>query len=217
LTNKERVLDFLRSIAPNAATNEEIVSKTGVRPHQTVFQITRQLKDEGQLKAVQAGKEWRFWFAGSRIYASGAQKPPSTPDAESPIQENKITPRDFEKLATEAVGKHYGVKFAPGRVGDVPKIFDLVSADHRIVGDAKYFTLVGGSALPPAKFSIIAEHVWLLEKTDADVRILVFGNDREVPVRWLAKYGALVQQVSFFFLHASGALETLLLAGSKLP
>jgi hypothetical protein len=73
-------------------------------------------------------------------------------------------------------------------------------------------TLVGGVGLPPAKFSIIAEHVWLLEKTNADVRFLVFGNDREVPVRWLAKYGALAKCISFFFLHSSGTLETLQLA-----
>jgi hypothetical protein len=78
-----------------------------------------------------------------------------------------------------------------------------------MVGDAKYFTLVGGTGLPPAKFSIIAEHVWLLEKTPANVRFLIFGNDREVPVRWLAKYGPLSQCVTFFFLHSDGTLETL--------
>jgi hypothetical protein len=52
MTNKERVLDFLRSIAPSGATNEEIVSKTGIRPHPQVFQITRRLTNDGLLKAV---------------------------------------------------------------------------------------------------------------------------------------------------------------------
>jgi hypothetical protein len=60
------VLDFLRSIAPNAATNEEIVSKTGVRPHTQVFQITRRLTNDGLLKAILSGKEWRFWYNGKR-------------------------------------------------------------------------------------------------------------------------------------------------------
>jgi hypothetical protein len=211
MTNKERVLEFLRSIAPNGATNEEIVSKTGVRPHTQVFQITRQLKGEGVLKAVQADKEWKFWYTGSKI--GRPETPlPATSTAGPLSTEEKITPKAFEALAIEAAGRHYGVKFSPGRVGNVPKIFDLVSSDHRIIGDAKYFTLVGGTALPPAKFSIIAEHVWLLERTSADVRFLIFGNDREVPARWLVKYGSLTQCVSFFFLHQSGTLETLQLA-----
>jgi len=34
-----------------------------------------------------------------------------------------------------------------------------MSPDRRVVGDAKYFSLVGGIGLPAAKFSIIAEHV----------------------------------------------------------
>jgi hypothetical protein len=49
------------------------------------------------------------------------------------------------------------------------------------VGDAKYYTLVGGKRLLPAKFSVIAEHVWLLEKTEALGTSLVFGNERRVP------------------------------------
>jgi hypothetical protein len=62
-----------------------------------------------------------------------------------------------------------------------------------VVGDAKYFTRVGGVGLPPAKFSIIAEHVWLLEKTGAPTTFLVFGNDRQVPIRWLERYGDLTR------------------------
>jgi hypothetical protein len=63
--------------------------------------------------------------------------------------------------------------------------------------------------LPAAKFSIIAEHVWLLEKTRAATTFLVFGNDREVPQRWLARYGALASSVTFFFLSHDGIFERL--------
>jgi hypothetical protein len=35
--------------------------------------------------------------------------------------------------------------------------------------------------LPAAKFSIVAEHIWLLEKSGASTKFLVFGNQREVP------------------------------------
>src|SRR5690242_9504660 len=60
-SNRELVLDYLRSIAPSDATNGEIVARTGVRPHQQVFMITRDLMRAGQIQGLQAGHEWRFW------------------------------------------------------------------------------------------------------------------------------------------------------------
>jgi hypothetical protein len=56
---------------------------------------------------------------------------------------------------------------------------------------------------------VLAEHVWLLEKTGAPVTFLVFGNDRQVPKLWLARRGALRSGVTFFFLSDDGALEQL--------
>ncbi|MCK5582489.1 MAG: hypothetical protein KAI33_01800, partial [Elusimicrobiales bacterium] len=72
--------------------------------------------------------------------------------------------------------------------------------DGSIIGDAKYFTLVHGRSLPPAKFSVIAEHVWLLEKTKAKRKFLVFGNDKRVPEEWLKRYGNLVKNIVFYFI-----------------
>lgn len=89
------------------------------------------------------------------------------------------------------------------------KTFDLVSDDFQVVVDAKYYTLVKGKSLPPAKFSIIAEHVWMLEKTEAPQKFLVFGNDRRVPQLWLKKYGSLVDSVKFFFIAEDGNVEQL--------
>ena len=72
-----------------------------------------------------------------------------------------------------------------------------------------YYPSVDGLGLPPAKFSIVAEHVWLMEKTGAPTRFLVFGNDRDVPVLWLERYANLASNVTFYFLSASGDLELL--------
>jgi hypothetical protein len=91
----------------------------------------------------------------------------------------------------------------------VPKEFDLVSADRSIVGDAKYFTMVGGERLPPAKFSVIAEHVWFLQHASAMRRFLVFGNDARVPQQWLKRYGSLAEGVEFYFLGWDGEVRTL--------
>jgi len=66
---------------------------------------------------------------------------------------------------------------------------------------------VYGQRLPPAKFSVIAEHVWLLEKTGAPVPFLVFGHDRQVPALWLDRFGNLVSGVRFYFIADDGRLE----------
>jgi hypothetical protein len=67
--------------------------------------------------------------------------------------------RQFEAFARVRLGEYYGVELVESQPPGFPKRFDLVSADFQFVGDAKYLSLVGGVRLPPAKFSIIAEHV----------------------------------------------------------
>jgi hypothetical protein len=104
---------------------------------------------------------------------------------------------------------HYSIALAASSVPGIPKHSDFVSPDMHVVGDAKYFAPVGGVGLPPPKFSIIAEHVWLLEKTGAPTTFLVFGNNRQVPVRWLERYGELASTVTFYFLSDAGDLERL--------
>ncbi|AEG14634.1 hypothetical protein Desku_1044 [Desulfofundulus kuznetsovii DSM 6115] len=108
--------------------------------------------------------------------------------------------REFEVHARRRMSEFFGVELNPGTYSNIPKKFDMVSPDRSIIGDAKYYTLVRGTQIPPAKFSIISEHVWLLEKTDSKIKFLVFGNDRRVPEEWLARYGHLVTNVQFFFL-----------------
>lgn len=107
------------------------------------------------------------------------------------------------------MGEHFGIALAPRTVPGVRKKFDLVSEDFQIIGDAKFFTLVRGVGLPPAKFSVIAEHVWLLEKAKAKHAFLVFGNDRRVPLSWLERYGDLVRGVDFYFLEETGHIDAL--------
>ena len=112
--------------------------------------------------------------------------------------------RDFESVAREAMSERYGKRLKPGTVPPAPKLFDFVSDDLQVVGDAKYFTMVRGKALPPAKFSVVAEHVWLLDKVDAKHKFLVFGNDKRVPEEWLRRYGQLAAGIEFYFLDAVG-------------
>ena len=114
--------------------------------------------------------------------------------------------KSFEKFAREVMSRHFGVELYPRKKADWPKLFDMVSDDYQIVGDAKALTMVRGEKIPPAKFSIIAEHVWMLEKINAKIKFLVFGKDIRVPKEWLKRYGRFVNLVQFYFLSDDGNL-----------
>ena len=203
-TNVERVPDYLWSVSPNGATNAEIRVATGIQPHQQVYMITSELVRRGKIRRRKTGREWVFYVGETTeevLSSPGKAHPGTTTPSLSAAQ--------FEELARRVFSKYFGVTLNEGQVPGVPKLFDFVSLDGSIVGDAKYFTLVGGHRLPPAKFSVIAEHVWLLEKTGAKTKFLVFGNDREVPVRWLARFGHLCGEVKIYFLSDDGRLENL--------
>ena len=121
-----------------------------------------------------------------------------------------MTPVEFEVLAGEFMSKHFGTPLNKRKMPGHPKLFDFVSADGQIVGDAKYYSLVRGRSIPPAKWSGVAEHVWFLEKVAASQKFLVFGNDRQVPVMWLNRWGLFVtDEISFFFLSDEGGFEEL--------
>ena len=117
--------------------------------------------------------------------------------------------REFEEFARRAMSKHLNVELASRKVIGHPKHFDMVSNDGAVVGDAKFLTLVHGKGLPPAKFMEISGHVWLLERTPALRRFLVFGNQRRVAEWWLEKYGHLARTVEFYFLDGTGLIELL--------
>jgi hypothetical protein len=177
--------------------------------------ITRELMQRGLIKGRQLGKEWEFWVSDgapaehhavrqehSRSALAQSQMPPNG-------HHHLMQADQFEEFARSVMSDHYSARLDARRIPGCPKIFDFVSPDTRTIGDAKYFTLVQGERTPPAKFSVIAEHVWLLEKITPKRAFLVFGNDRRVPEQWLSRYGALVQAVQFFFLDHEGKLDAL--------
>ncbi len=123
------------------------------------------------------------------------------------IDIKEMNPSTFEELSRRIMSEHFGKDFFPGKLPEIPKLFDLVSSDKTIVGDAKYLTMVRGTSIPPAKFATIAEYVWLLEKSHAESKFLVFGNDKRVPVEWIKRYGNLVHDVDFYFIDSNKKLE----------
>ena len=135
------------------------------------------------------------------IFVKDKQPTPYTTKALSTSDSSNkgVSPKEFEHIVRFWFEQLHGQRFAEREVPGVHKRFDFVSMDGKHIGDAKYFTMVRGKNIPPGKFSVISEHVWLLENTDAEDVFLVFGNDRRVPVEWLRRYGNLVKRVKFYF------------------
>jgi len=200
MTDRERVLAFLRSVSPRGATNSEILEATGIELRHLVYQLTQELLQEGEIHGVKRDSQWFFWIGEPETLPEPLPAPKPAP---------RFTRREFVELAREKMSQHYNERLEPGWVGEVHKRFHFVASYGRIVGHAIYYTRVGGARWPPAKAAAIAEHVWLLEKTGAPVKFLVFGNDRQAPTMWLERYGNLVSGVTFFFLSNDGELEEL--------
>lgn len=204
-TNKERVLEYVWAASPAGTTNGEIQRETGITSHQQVYLLTRELMGPGWIQGEQRERKWMFWADES----VGAQL--SSPGGTGPGEPYR-GPRAsaaFADRAREAMSAHLGVPLAPDVIYGVPRVFELVSPDRSIVGCAVYYCPVQGQRLPPAKFSLIGERVWLLEKAGAQVAFLVFGYDRDVPLLWLRRYGHLAPNVRFYYLSDRGALEEL--------
>jgi len=200
MTDRERILAYLRSLSPKAATNSEILEATGIERHHEVYELTQELREGGEIHGVKGASGWLFWLG----------EPEALPEpVRTARRPRRMNSRAFEALARQRMSEDYDVPLEPGWVGQVHKRFDFVAPYGRIVGDAMYYTPVRGTRWPPAKAATITEHVWLLEKTGAPETFLVFGNDRQVPVLWLERYGNLVSGVTFFFLSDDGQLEEL--------
>lgn len=112
--------------------------------------------------------------------------------------------RQFEVYARSYFTKRWGVRLEERTVqvnGQVPWKFDLVSPDHRMVGDVKWLKNI---SVPAAKWQAIAEYIWLLQKVPADKVFIVFGQDAEVAERYLKRVRPLTAPLEFYFLDGDG-------------
>jgi len=194
MTVQEKVMQFVQDKSPESVTNLDIAKALDRSPNH-IYQETSILEIYGILKSEKQGKTKYYSLAKpERVFQS---------------KNKSLTPAEFEELARQLFSDHFGVHLRSKKITGVPKTFDLVSDDGAIVGDAKYYTMVKGSSIPPAKFSTIAEYVWLLEKTKTKQKFLVFGNDKRVPKEWLKRYGALADGITFYFVTADEKIEKL--------
>ena len=133
--------------------------------------LTQELTYSHLIRGEQQGREWVFWADESPAVQLASPGRASRRELVTTIEE-RLTPRAFGIRPGCDTSRHFDASLVPGQVPGVHKEWDMVSPGGDIVGDAKYFTLVHGQRRPPAKFSVIGEHVWLLEKTEAPYDLL---------------------------------------------
>lgn len=110
----------------------------------------------------------------------------------------RLIPTQFELVVREKMSNYFGIQLLEKQVKNVPKKFDMVSPDGSIIGEAKFYRKTKGGE--SGKYSIFAEYVWLLEKTSAKTKFIVFGGAREIIEKWIAKHKHLFEKnLSFFF------------------
>ena len=132
-------------------------------------------------------------------------------------KEIKKKSEKFERKAREFISEKWRVKLTKQEIeiGKVKKKFDLVSKNKQTIGDIKYYKNIKNSS---AKLSIISEYVWLLQKVKAKKKFILFGKDKEVPKRWLKRYGSIVEDIKFYFWnHKNGELEEIKENADKRP
>lgn len=118
--------------------------------------------------------------------------------------EEGLARKDFSERAREVMNEFYGRGLKPRKIGGT-KIWDYVSPDGMVVGDARWF----GQSVPAAR-AFISEAIWLLEKVGAVQKFVVFGGESEVPRQWLELWATLCpEDVALFYLDSKGELHEL--------
>ena len=143
--------------------------------------------------------------------APGETSKQVSPAGDPPTRMTKLVPVELASHTWQALEIRAASYFSdlwqtdlaarPVDVRGVSKKFDLVSSDGQFVGDAKNYRNI---RVPAAKWSAIAEYVWLLQNVDAERRFIVFGGDAEVARRFLTRWRPLIQPVEFYLLTQNG-------------
>lgn len=116
-------------------------------------------------------------------------------------------PETFVAHARDALRHAYGMPFGAASPAPLRAPLALVSGDGRIAGDALYGIKHHRGRVAPAKLAAITERVWLLERTPAHERILVFLATDPAPREWLRRYGHVDRAVRFLALGRGGLEE----------
>ena len=123
------------------------------------------------------------------------------------VYEPQYTAEGLAEHARVALRNAYGLPFSAAAPAPLRAPLALVSGDGRIVGDALYGVRHHRGRVAPARLAAITERVWLLERTPAEARLLVFLATDPAPREWLRRYGHVDRGVRFLVLGPRGLEE----------
>ena len=73
MTQVQKILNYLWSIAPQGATNAQIAQGTGITPHQAVYMATQALLYQGRVHSERQGRQWVFLPSKARLSISATR------------------------------------------------------------------------------------------------------------------------------------------------
>ncbi|MBT4327400.1 MAG: hypothetical protein HOD60_10950 [Candidatus Nitrosopelagicus sp.] len=100
---------------------------------------------------------------------------------------SKLDWQRFENVARKAIENELDTILNGGKINinGKAKDFDLLNIDENIVGDVKHYKMTEGGNNPSAKFSVLNEYSWLMQKLEQYQKqkwqkIFVVGEDVRV-------------------------------------
>ncbi|MCX8153618.1 MAG: hypothetical protein N3E52_04200 [Candidatus Bathyarchaeota archaeon] len=115
--------------------------------------------------------------------------------------------RQIKKKVAEILEKRYGKLLTDVRLGE--RVFDFVSSKYDAVGELLIIRSIGASA---SYFINIPGHLWYLEKIDVPKKFMVFYGDRNVPEKWLNRFGHMIKNTNIrLYFFKDDKIEELLL------
>lgn len=214
---KQKILNLLQADTEKLYDDAELSSAIGLttaaKDVEKVCEACRELLRAGQIRRFKHegrmvnGARKSEWLALRRREKKedskeAIEKRGSVEVAVRP--EEGLARKDFSERAREVMNEFYGRALKPAKIGGT-KIWDYVSPDGMVVGDARWF----GQSVPAAR-AFISEAVWLLEKVGAVQKFIVFGGEADVPRQWLELWATLCpEDIALFYLDNKGELHEL--------
>lgn len=121
--------------------------------------------------------------------------------------------QQFENVARKALEDELGCILNGGKININGKVkdFDLLNIDENIVGDVKHYKMTSGGNNPSAKFSVLNEYSWLMQKLEQYQKqkwkkIFVIGEDLTVVKKYISTFDAWLDDIEIYFCDADGKL-----------
>ena len=94
------------------------------------------------------------------------------------------------------------------KINGKTKKFDFVDSKNKIVGDSKYYSFTKTGKRPSAKFSILNEYIWLLQKLPLNwKKFIVIGKDEILVKKYVDEYLPWLEGIKIYYSDGKNELK----------